>query len=42
MLVEWKYDGSGEEECFSDKVYVSGYHLKIKARLQVNFSSVIR
>jgi len=42
MLVECKYDGSGVEVCFSDKVYVSEYHVKIKDRLQNNFSSVIR
>lgn len=42
MQVEWKYDGSGEGEYFSDKEYVSEYHVKGKDRLEDNFSSVIR
>jgi hypothetical protein len=42
MQVEWKYDESGEGECFSDKEYLSEYHVKVKDMLQDNLSSVIR
>jgi hypothetical protein len=42
MQVGWKYYGSGEGEYFSDKEYVSEYHVKVKDRLQDNLSSVIR
>lgn len=42
MQVEWKHGGFGEGKCFSDKEYVSEYHVKVRDRLQDNLSSVIR
>ena len=41
MQVEMKHGGYGEGTFFSDKEYVSEYHMKIKDRLQDNLSSVI-
>jgi hypothetical protein len=41
VQVELKYDGYGERTFFSDKEYVSEYHVKIKDRLQDNINSVI-